>query len=323
MVDGYERKQPVILIVGPTAVGKTALSLYLAERLQTEIVSSDSRQVYRYMNIGTAKPGPAELARVPHHFIDIKNPDEYYSSGMYGEEARQVISDLHQRNLLPIIVGGSGLYIRALIDGFDDVRCYDIAVQEQLRQELDINGLGVLYRQLQQVDPVTALRLHPNDTQRILRALEVWRITKRPLSDFHRSKPSKPDFSPILIGLTMDRHELYKKIEIRVDEMIAAGLIEEVEYLQQRGYHESLRSLKTVGYQEVFAFLAGRLHRDEMISQIKQRTRNYAKRQFTWFNKDKRIRWYEVDNPDEDNYRLYQEIYDKLMNEIADYKKNT
>ncbi|MBN2011001.1 tRNA (adenosine(37)-N6)-dimethylallyltransferase MiaA [candidate division KSB1 bacterium] len=290
-----ENKQ-VVIIVGPTAIGKTSLSLELSQRFSTEIVSADSRQIYRYMNIGTAKPTQHELHMAPHHFIDIKNPDEYYSAGMYGEEARLTIDDLLKKEKLPVVVGGSGFYIQALVDGFDDVAAYDSDIKLELQQRVQTDGLGKLYAELQLIDRTTAERLHPNDTQRILRALEVWQITGKPISVFQVSQLNPCQFSPIYIGLMLNRQKLYKQIEKRVDEMVARGLVDEVKHLQELGYNESLQSLRTVGYQEVFEFLHGQYPIHHMVGLIKQKTRNYAKRQITWYKRDNRIRWFDTDD---------------------------
>lgn len=282
----------ILIIVGPTAVGKTTLSLELADRLKdAEIISADSRQIYKFMDIGTAKPSADELSRIRHHFIDIKFPDEYYSAGKFGKEARQVIKKLQEQGKRPIVVGGSGLYIRALVDGFFDKQIYDESVKAKLKLQIKESGLEPLYQRLQQVDPESAQKIHPNDGHRIVRALEVYELTGVPLSEFQKESAKKADFEPVIIGLTRDRNELYQIIEKRVDQMIERGLIEEVISLKEKGYGENLNSMQTVGYKEVFQFLAHKIDRDEMIKLIKQHTRNYAKRQLTWFRKDERIHW--------------------------------
>ncbi len=281
----------VLFIVGPTGVGKTAVSLELAKRLDAEIVSADSRQVYRYMNIGTAKPSPEQLAAVPHHFIDIVNPDEYYSAGQFGHEARQVIADIFARGKQPLVVGGSGLYIRALVDGLFEPKSADDTIKGALKEEARHMGIRAMYEKLQRIDPATAKRLHPTDTQRILRALEVYQITGRPFSEYLKIPPQPAEFEPVFIGLFLERRKLYDRIEARVDAMIAAGFMEEVKDLQQRGYGPHLNALRTVGYKEAFLHLANELSYAEMINRFKQKSRNYAKRQLTWFRKDPRVQW--------------------------------
>ncbi|NIR47410.1 tRNA (adenosine(37)-N6)-dimethylallyltransferase MiaA [candidate division KSB1 bacterium] len=287
-------KQKVLFIVGPTGVGKTEVSLEVARHIDAEIVSADSRQIYKYMDIGTAKPSREQLAQVPHHFIDIRSPDEPYSAGQYGQEARQRIREIFARRKQPIVVGGSGLYIRALIDGFFSPRISDQEVKSALKMRLRNEGLEAMYAELTSVDPDTADRLKPTDTQRILRGLEVFKITGEPLSQHQNKKPAPANFDPNMIGLTMDRQRLYRKIELRVDRMLAEGFVEEVKGLLKRGYGLHLNALQTVGYKQVIAFVENRISYEEMIKLMKQKTRNYAKRQLTWFRNDERIKWLDL-----------------------------
>jgi tRNA dimethylallyltransferase len=304
----------VIFIVGPTAVGKTELSLRVAEAIgNAEIISADSRQIYKFMDIGTAKPTQEELARVKHHFIDIKYPDEYYSAGKFGKEAREVIKKLHSQGKQPIVVGGSGLYIRALVDGFFEKQVFNQSLKEKLKKEIREQGLESLYHRLQQVDPESAEKIHPNDGHRIVRALEVYELTGVPLSQFQKQTAQKADFEPLFFGLTRERQKLYQMIERRVDRMLELGLVQEVRDLQARGYTEKLNSMQTVGYKEVFDFLCGEIDYEEMVRLIKQHTRNYAKRQLTWFRKDERIHWIQLDE---------QESVDKYVEKILSEIKN-
>jgi len=290
-----------LILVGPTAVGKTDIAIALAERLGGEIVSADSRQIYRYMTIGTAKPKPEQLAAVPHYFIDVCAPDVRYSAGQFSAEARVVIADIMARGKVPLIVGGSGLYVRALVDGLAEPRIADEAVKQRLKTTLAEQGLPSLYARLQSLDSALAARLNPSDSQRILRALEVYEITGKPFSDFIRKSPRPAAFEPCFVGLTMQRELLYKRIDGRVDHMIESGLIDEVKALRSRGYARGLNALQTVGYQEVFMFLEGEIDYDRMVALIKQKSRNYAKRQLTWFRKDKRIGWVALEAyPDRD-----------------------
>ncbi len=263
----------------------------LAERLGAEILSADSRQVYKFMDIGTAKPTPAELARVPHHFIDIRKPDQLYSAGEYGRQARAVIDDLFSYNKMPLVVGGSGFYIRALVDGLFAPKVTDADVKEQWRRRIRQEGKERIFELLAQVDPQTASRLHINDTQRVVRALEVWELTGKPISQFRQGDETPAPFTPLFFGLDRDRAELYSRIESRVEKMIADGLVNEVEHLQQMGYGPQHNALRTVGYREVFDFFDGMFDFDTMIDTIKRNTRRYAKRQLTWFRKDERIFW--------------------------------
>ncbi len=288
------KQNRVLFIVGSTGIGKTALSIKLAERMKGEIVSADSRQVYKFMTIGTAKPTHAELAAVPHHFIDIKTPNEYYSAGQFGSEARICIAEIRKREKQPIVVGGSGLYIRALIDGLFEPKIADELVKTNLKKEAGENGIAVLYDRLNTVDPKTAVKLHSTDSQRIMRALEVFEVTGEPFSNFVDIKPRPADFEPCIIGLTLERSELYQRIEKRVDAMLELGLLDEVQKLQKMGYGPDLTALQSVGYHEAFLYLDGKLPGSEMAALIKQKTRNYAKRQMTWFRKDKRIHWIDL-----------------------------
>ena len=297
----------VLMIVGPTAVGKTAVSLRLAEAHSSEIVSADSRQVYRYMDIGTAKPTAAELAEIPHHFISTQNPDEYYSAGQYGREARQCIGLLQQKGVHPVVVGGSGFYIRALVDGLFAPKISDPGVKEKWRRRIESDGKEAVFAALAKVDPVTAGRLHINDTQRIVRALEVFEITGRPISDYRQQEAIPPRFCPLFVGLKLPREVLYHRIDERVDEMIKAGLVDEVESLKQRGYGPELNSLRTVGYAEVFDYLSGLISKEEMVELIKRHTRQYAKRQMTWFRRDERIHWLAADD------KSAEEIADEII----------
>jgi tRNA dimethylallyltransferase len=284
----------VLLIVGPTAVGKTEVSLELAKLVDSEIVSADSRQVYKYMDIGTAKPTEGQRAQVRHHFIDVKYPDEYYSAGQYGREARDCIEEILSRRKLPVVVGGSGLYIRALVDGVFEPKVSDVKIKSELKRQTAVIGISAMYERLKSVDPVTADRLHASDTQRILRALEVYEITGQPFSVFLENNPKPANFRPVFFGLTLERGKLYSKIEARVEKMFADGFLDEVKELKSRGYESNLNALQTVGYKEAFLFLEGRIDFAEMVDLIKQKSRNYAKRQMTWFRKDPRIHWVDV-----------------------------
>jgi tRNA dimethylallyltransferase len=285
----------VIIIVGPTAVGKTAVSLELAAKLGAEVISADSRQIYKFMDIGTAKPTFEERRRILHHFIDLFPPDVSYSAGAFGKEARQLINTLFEAGKLPIVVGGAGFYIRALVDGLQTPEIQDAQIKLELMQRLQDSGLTALFEELQEKDPTAARQIHSNDTQRILRALEVIHITGQPFSGFLNQKLSPAEFEPLFIGFTRERQQLYKIIEKRVDLMIQQGLIEEVRQLWKQGYGPELNALQTVGYKEVFNYLQNQISHTGMIDLIKRNSRRYAKRQLTWFNADRRIFWINLD----------------------------
>jgi tRNA dimethylallyltransferase len=259
--------------------------------MRVEIVSADSRQIYKYMDIGTAKPDSEELARVRHHFISILDPDEDYNAGRYSKEARETIKDIIDRGKTPLVVGGSGLYIKALIDGIFDSPQIDPAVRKKVLEELERFGVNYMYEKLKKVDAQYAAKISANDPQRITRALEVYLSSGIPLSQWHSRQTDKADFTPVMFGLIMDREALYERINRRVDEMFKTGLIDEVKILFKKGYNPDLNALNTVGYKEVFQYIDNRLSYDEALELIKQNSRNYAKRQLTWFKKDKRIHW--------------------------------
>jgi tRNA dimethylallyltransferase len=287
-----QKKVPIV--VGPTGVGKTEVALKLAEILGAEIVSADSRQIYRYLDIGTDKPPRSARERIPHHFIDILDPDEEYNAGFYSRDARRIIDEIFARGRLPLVVGGSGLYIRALVDGFYDAEVRDATIKKSLLERAQREGAPRLYAELAAVDPETAARLHPNDTQRITRALEVFSITGRPFSALAKQGNVPAEFQPVFVGLVRDRAELYAQIEARVDVMLSRGLVAEVQRLQEMGYGPELNALQTVGYREVFRYLAGELSESEMVAEIKKNSRRYAKRQLTWFRRDTRIVWFDL-----------------------------
>ncbi len=284
----------VPVIIGPTASGKTALSLVIAKEVNGDIISADSRQFYKYMDIGTAKVSREDRAEIPHHFIDILQPDEYYSAGMFATDARKKIGDLQKKDVLPVIVGGSGLYIKALTDGIFEFETSFEAERRLLLERVQAEGLEALYEELKKCDPSYAAIVSSNDKQRITRALEVFMATGRPFSDWHNEKTTKADFEPLFIGLNMEREVLYSRINRRVDKMIADGLIEEVKTLQENGFTSGMNALNTVGYKEVFSFLNDEISEIEMIDLIKRNTRRYAKRQLTWFKSNPNIHWFTV-----------------------------
>jgi len=287
-------KPSIPCLIGPTAVGKSAAALVLAAQRGWEIISADSRQIYRYLDIGTAKPAPEERAAVPHHFIDIRNPDEIYSAGEFGRDARAVITGILSRGRTPMVVGGSGLYIRALSQGFFEPAVTDRKMQRELKERARQEGGASLHAELARVDAASAARLHPNDVHRIVRALEVYYVSGKSLAEFWENESPGPPFDFHFIGLRMPRDELYRRIDQRVDRMLKSGLVDECRRLLDLGYTPELNALQTVGYQEVFAYLAGTLKHEHMIEVIKRHTRNYAKRQMTWFRKNPNPQWVEI-----------------------------
>jgi tRNA dimethylallyltransferase len=284
----------VLAIVGPTASGKTTLSILLAEKLHSEIISADSRQIYKFLNIGTAKPTPEDLRRIPHHFIDVLDPDQEYNAAEYGQQARSKIEELLKRGIQPIIVGGSGLYIRAIIDGFFQGPGKDSEIRESLEQESQKYGAEMLFEKLKRIDPVSAAKMDASKVRRVIRALEVYYTTGKQISDLHSSQETRAPFEVLQYALEWERKTLYERINHRIDEMIENGLVEEVRELKTRGYLSGMNALNTVGYKETFDFIEGKLTKEEMVRLIKQNSRHFAKRQLTWFRADKRIRWISV-----------------------------
>jgi tRNA dimethylallyltransferase len=286
-----KKNKELIVICGPTGVGKTHLAVELALEFSGEIVHADSRQVYRGMDIGTAKPVRAELAAVPHHMLDVADPDEAYNAGKYSRQASKIIERLLDTGKTPIVEGGTGLYIRALTDGLFEGPGADYQHRSQLEEEADREGLDVLYQRLKHLDPETAQRLAPADRMRIIRALEVVEGTGKPISAWQKETPC-PSYDCLRIGLNAPRAVLYERIEQRVDCMIERGLVDEVKGLLERGYTEELNSMQGLGYKQVVFYLKNRISLDETIALIKRDTRRFAKRQLTWFRKDDRIHWF-------------------------------
>ncbi len=284
----------ILVITGPTGIGKTALSKAIAAELPVEIISADSRQIYRFMDIGTAKPSLELLREIPHHFIDILNPDEPYSAGEFGNIARQTIAKIFEREKLPLVTGGSGLYIRALLEGFFKGDFKDLKLRKQLQKRLENEGIEKLFAELQTIDPLFAGKTHPNNIKRVIRGLEVYYSAGKPLSEIQQATPDPAPFKWIKIGLTMERQQLYQRINQRVEKMFEAGLIAEVQQILDMGYSPKLNSLDSVGYKEVVSYLNKKVDLFTCKERVKQNTRRYAKRQFTWFRAEKDIHWMDV-----------------------------
>lgn len=284
-------------IVGPTATGKTAVGIELAKKLRGEIISADSMAVYKLMDIGTAKPTPDERAEATFHLIDVVCPDEDFSVAEFKRLAEEAIQDILTRGKVPIVVGGTGLYVRAVTGGLNIPKAGpDREFRERLRSEAAELGNEHLLARLKQVDPETAERLHPNDLKRIIRALEVYALTGLPISHFHETAGASEAICDVrLFGLTMSRPELYRRIERRVDEQIESGLIEEVRALLDKGYAPDLSSMRGLGYKQVAGHLLGNYGLEEAVYLLKRDTRRFAKRQFTWFRADDRIHWIDVE----------------------------
>ena len=284
--------EKLIAVVGPTASGKSELALALAEALGGEIINTDAMQVYRGLDIGTAKPDAAARARVAHHLLDVVAPDEAYSAGRYLADARRIIADLRTRGRAPILCGGTGLYFRALLFGLAEIPPIPPEVQARVAAQLAAEGLAAAHARLTQVDPRAAQRIHPNDPSRIARALEVFGATGRPLSDFQAEQPFREVAPHVLsVGCRWERAALYARINARVERMLAAGWVDEVRGLLAAGYDPQLKPLRSSGYREIAALLQGGRGPQRLAEDIATRTRHYAKRQLTWFNKHPNVHW--------------------------------
>jgi len=291
--------QTIPIIAGPTASGKTALALGLTGRIgPLEVISADSRQVYRRLDIGTGKPTVAERARLPHHLIDIVEPDETYSAGRFRADAEAAIAGCLTRGVIPLVVGGTGFYLRALVEGLSPIPPVPRDVSEEVRRELAAEGLAALYRRLLEVDPTAAAGIGENDPQRTLRALAVWRATGRPLSAWWPEPGAPPAYAYSWVGLAWPRQELRARIAARTDAMIAAGLEREVRGLIAAGYSWDDNATRTVGYREWRPYLDGQASLDDVRRAIVVATGRYAKRQMTWFNAVPAVHWLPGNGPD-------------------------
>lgn len=300
----------VIILLGPTGVGKTGASILLAKKLNTEIISADSMQIYRHMDIGTAKPSVEEMEGIRHHLIDIIEPSEEFSTGKYIEMVVPIIEDLIQRGKIPLIVGGTGLYIRAMTKGLFKGPSADWSLRKKLL-EMEERERGSLYSYLRELDPEASVRIMPSDTRRIIRAIEVCLKMKRGITDLQKRLTEPLPYDFVLIGLKRERKELYRLIEERVDRMVSSGLIDEVKKVIRMDPGKT--ALQAIGYKEMIAYLNSNITFEEALRLIKKRSKAYAKRQFTWFRRDEAIRWIDVTG-------LFTplEIYRAIANSLGD-----
>lgn len=288
----------ILTIVGPTAVGKTKVAIEVAKKISGEIISADSRQIYKYLDIGTAKPTRKERRNINFHLIDFAHPDDTYSCGQFTRDAEIKIEEIEDRGNNPIICGGTGLYIKALFKPLHNLPQSDRKLKKKLAHLLQKHGIEYLYKRLLSIDPDWAKKIMPRDTQRILRGLEVYEITGLPLSKLIKKEKKKAKYLPCYIGLNLSRKDLYQRIEKRFDTMVKNGFIEEVKYLLKKGLNPESNALRTIGYKEIIGYLRGKLTLDETLNRIKQRTRNFAKRQVTWFSKIPDLHWYNSEDPE-------------------------
>lgn len=305
-------KNKILVIVGPTAVGKTYVSIEIAKKFNTEIISADSMQVYKYMDIGTAKVTEEEACGVKHHMIDLVLPNEEFSVSEFQKKAEEHIDGLLNKDKLPIVIGGSGLYVNSLLYDLDFGKVKsDEKVKKYYTDFYNEHGSDKLHKLLEDIDPESAIKIHKNNVKRVIRALEVCHITGKKFSEMNTDirKPSNK-YDCIIIGLEMDREVLYQRINKRVDIMVENGLVEEVKAILDKGYDRNLVSLQAIGYKEIIDYLEGKTTKEDAIEILKTNTRRFAKRQFTWFKADSNIKWFDLTNLNE---------IDKVINNIYNY----
>ncbi|MHC6179865.1 tRNA (adenosine(37)-N6)-dimethylallyltransferase MiaA [Clostridium sp. JNZ X4-2] len=303
--------QNLFILAGPTAVGKSDISIKIAKELHGEIISADSMQIYKYMNIGSAKITKEEMQGVPHHLIDIIQPNISFNASKYKKLAVKAIDEIYKKNRLPMVVGGTGLYINSLIFNynFTDAQV-DRNYREHLQKLASEKGKEYVHSLLKEVDMSSYEKLYPNDLKRVIRALEVYKLTGKTISEFnHQNNLYQIPYRIYYFVLTMDRAKLYQRINNRVDIMLEKGLINEVDKLKSMGYTSNMQSMKGIGYKEILSYLENKISLDEAIYLVKKGSRNYAKRQLTWFRKDKRVIWI-----NEDNFNCYEEIAHHIIN---------
>ena len=312
--------KPVVVIVGPTAVGKSRIAVEVAKVFETEVLTADSRQVHRGMDVGTDKPASEERQAVPHRLIDLVDPDESFNAGLYRRHAIDEIERLYRDCRLPLIVGGTGLYVRTLLKGLCDAPQADPIVREALRQEVEDQGYDRLYARLVEVDPVAAARLHPRDESKVIRALEVYQLSGRRMSEFQQEHGfAERPFATLMIGLNRDRDMLYRRIEGRIDWQLAHGLIEETKRLLAQGYQRDSAAMKGLGYRQVAEHLAGEYDAAEMVRRFKRDTRHFSKRQMTWFRKEPGIQWLMIEESESVQHtatRVIEQV-DRFLNTLT------
>lgn len=314
--------KPLLVLVGPTAIGKSRVAVDVAKFLNAEILTADSTQVYRGMNVGTDTPSETERQGVPHRLINLVDPDEPFNAGEFRRHATREITRLHERGRLPFVVGGSGLYVRALLRGLCETPPVDRSLRRSLEQESRLRGGESMYQELSRVDPETARRLHPRDSVKVLRALEVYRQTGVPLSRAHRESPGRAaSFHALTLGLTMDRAELYRRIDDRVDVELAKGLVVETRTLLAKGYSRDLVSMKSLGYRQMAEYLEGECSFDEAVRRLKRDTRRFAKRQMTWFRKEPGLQWVEV-QPEESSHSVAGRLMTMIQPFLDDLRRD-
>jgi tRNA dimethylallyltransferase len=303
-VNGLKQKEKLIVLIGPTAVGKTATSISLAKEFNAEIISGDSMQIYKGMDIGTAKITEAEMEGVPHHLIDIREPEDSFSAAEFQEIVREKISEIHSRGKLPMIVGGTGLYIQSVIFDYQFTDAPgDEGYRRKLEKKAEEAGNVEIHAELEKVDPKAAASIHPNNIRRVIRALEVYHCTGKTMTEYQERQQNELLYDVAIIGLTMDRELLYSRIDYRVDLMMEQGLLQEVQSLYNNGLRD-VQSIQAIGYKEIYEYLDGKVTLEDAIENLKQNSRRYAKRQLTWFRNKMDVEWFDMTNTRENNKKI-------------------
>lgn len=303
-------KQPLIVLSGPTAVGKTALSIELAKRVNGAIISADSMQVYKYMDIGSAKIMPEEMAGIKHYLIDELNPEDEFNIVVFQQKAKAALAEIYANGQIPIIAGGTGFYIQALLYdiNFDNQDCNE-AFRMELEQIAKEQGNEVLHARLQEIDPVSAKKIHANNVKRVIRALEFYHLTGKPISEHNEAEQQKESpYNFAYFVLTDNRENLYKRIDFRVDIMLENGLVDEVKRLKEMGYHRDMVSMQGLGYKEILDYLDGKCSLEDAVYILKRETRHFAKRQLTWFRREKEVIWLDKQNYDYNEAAILEEM---------------
>ncbi|WEG11541.1 tRNA (adenosine(37)-N6)-dimethylallyltransferase MiaA [Pullulanibacillus sp. KACC 23026] len=312
-----QNKERCVVIVGPTAVGKTKLGIEIAKAFHGEVINGDAMQVYQGLDIGTAKVTEKEAEGIPHHLLDFLDPRESYTVARFQKEAREQIDSLYNKGILPVLVGGTGLYVKAVLYDyqFNEVK-EDTAFREHLQKRAEVEGPDPLYRELLEVDPEAKDRIHPNNVQRVIRALEIYHKTGKPMSEHLPENEPALLFDPVIIGLTMERHLLYERINQRVDMMVQKGLIEEAKSLYDQGIRHT-QSVQAIGYKELFGAFDGEYSIETAVELIKRNSRRFAKRQLTWFRHQMAIEWFDMTDV-ENSYKKINEILEFVAGKLKD-----
>ena len=311
------KKKPMIILTGPTAVGKTDLSIQLAKAINGEIISADSMQVYRHMDIGSAKVTPEEMDGVPHHLIDVLEPEEEFNVVVFQKLAKEALTGIYERGHIPIIVGGTGFYIQALLYDIDFTENDgDTAIRRELEKLAQTQGAGCLHQMLQEIDPESAAAIHQNNVKRVIRAIEFYRQTGKKISLHNEQEREKQSpYQVLYYVLDTDRKTLYERIDRRVDLMMEHGLVDEVKHLADMGCTRDMVSMQGLGYKEILDYLSGEIPLEEAVYILKRDTRHFAKRQITWFKRERDVRWLELEQFQNDRKKVLEHILDEIEGE--------